>query len=121
LHVQYIDGFCQKPFITSLFASLLLFTYLHFTSKFLLSSHKIRRFISSSFNLIKFLPIFALYRSLLLYLHVSIVTQGLLHLFIHSGHFYSAPLNPLLLRGAPDYSTDTVSEFHAKAHKQLYR
>src|SRR6218665_3711753 len=29
-------------------------------------------------------------------------------------HFYSAPSSPLLLRGAPDYSTDTVSEFHAK-------
>src|SRR6218665_1266307 len=37
----------------------------------------------------------------------------LLLLFIHSfGHFYSAPSSPLLLRGAPDYSTDTVSEFH---------
>src|SRR6218665_505133 len=35
--------------------------------------------------------------------------------FIHSGHFYSAPSSPLLLRGAPDYSTDTVSEFHAEA------
>ena len=34
--------------------------------------------------------------------------------FIHSGFFYSAPSSPLLLRGAPD-STDTVSEFHAKA------
>src|SRR6218665_2107597 len=39
--------------------------------------------------------------------------------FIHSGHFYSAPSSPLLLRGAPDYSTDTVSEFHAEAHRQL--
>src|SRR6218665_950949 len=39
--------------------------------------------------------------------------------FIHSGHFYSAPLNPLLLIGDPDYSTDTVSEFHAEAHRQL--
>src|SRR6218665_1001929 len=37
--------------------------------------------------------------------------------FIHSGHFYSAPSSPLLLRGAPDYSTDTVSEFHAEAHR----
>src|SRR6218665_2812070 len=38
------------------------------------------------------------------------------HAFIHSfGHFYSAPSSPLLLRGAPDYSTDTVSEFHAEA------
>src|SRR6218665_2242173 len=39
--------------------------------------------------------------------------------FIHSGHFYSAPSSPLSLRGAPDYSTDTVSEFHAEAHRQL--
>src|SRR6218665_1424238 len=39
--------------------------------------------------------------------------------FIHSGHFYSAPSSPLLLRGAPVYSTDTVSEFHAEAHRQL--
>src|SRR6218665_586546 len=40
--------------------------------------------------------------------------------FIHSfGHFYSAPSSPLLLRGAPDYSTDAVSEFHAEAHRQL--
>ena len=37
------------------------------------------------------------------------------------GHFYCAPSSPLLLRGAPDYSTDTVSEFHAEAHRQLYR
>src|SRR6218665_1960130 len=37
----------------------------------------------------------------------------------HSGHFYSAPSSPLPLRGAPDYSTDTVSEFHAEAHRQL--
>ena len=44
---------------------------------------------------------------------------GLFHSFIHSGHFYSAPSSPLLLRGAPDYSTDTVSEFHAEAHRQL--
>ena len=39
-------------------------------------------------------------------------------LFIHSSHFYSAPSSPLLLRGAPDYSTDTVSEFHVDAHRQ---
>ena len=43
----------------------------------------------------------------------------MLNLFIHSGHFYSAHSNPLPLRGAPDYSTDTVSEFHAEAHRQL--
>src|SRR6218665_196041 len=40
-------------------------------------------------------------------------------IFIHSGHFYSAPSSPLLHRSAPDYSTDTVSEFHAEAHRQL--
>src|SRR6218665_792125 len=28
--------------------------------------------------------------------------------FIHSGDFYSAPSSPLLLRGAPDYSTDRL-------------
>src|SRR6218665_1964805 len=39
--------------------------------------------------------------------------------FIHSGHFYSAPSSSLLLRGAPDYSTDTESEFHAEAQRQL--
>jgi len=33
-------------------------------------------------------------------------------------HIYSATC-PLPLRGAPDYSTDTVSEFHAKAHRPL--
>src|SRR6218665_598289 len=38
--------------------------------------------------------------------------------FVNSGHFYSAPSSPLLLRGTPDYcSTDTVSEFHAEAHR----
>src|SRR6218665_2628307 len=38
---------------------------------------------------------------------------------IHSGHFYSAPSSPLLLRGAPGYSTDTVPEFKAEAHRLL--
>jgi len=42
-----------------------------------------------------------------------------IHSFIHSGHFFSAPSSPLLLRGAPDYSTDTVSEFHSEANRQL--
>ena len=45
--------------------------------------------------------------------------QFFFHSFIHSGHFYSAPSSPLLLRGVPDYNTDTVSEFHAEAHRQL--
>ena len=35
--------------------------------------------------------------------------------FIHSGNFYSTSSSPLLLRGAHDYSTDTVLEFHAEA------
>src|SRR6218665_413539 len=39
--------------------------------------------------------------------------------FIHPGHFYSAPSSPLPLRSAPDYSTNTVSEFNAEAHRQL--
>src|SRR6218665_1699892 len=59
-------------------------------------------------------------RRLLLWLNlgVSLLSNWnkLPHSFIHSGHFYSAPSSPLLLRGAPDYSTDTVSEFHAEAH-----
>ena len=42
-----------------------------------------------------------------------------IHSFIHSSHFYSASSSPLLLRGAPYYSTDTASEFHAEAHRQL--
>ena len=42
-----------------------------------------------------------------------------MHSFIHYGHFYSAPSSHPLLRGAPDYSTDTVSQFHAEARRQL--
>src|SRR6218665_3213537 len=34
--------------------------------------------------------------------------------------FFSASSSPLLLRGAPNYSTDTVSEFHAEAHMCIY-
>src|SRR6218665_1021842 len=45
--------------------------------------------------------------------------NSFIHSFIYSSHFYSAPSSPLPLRGAPDYSTDTVSEFHAEAHRQL--
>ena len=47
------------------------------------------------------------------------IADRCIHSFIHSGYFNSAPSSPLLLRGAPDYNTDTVSEFHAKAHRQL--
>jgi len=32
------------------------------------------------------------------------------HSFIHSGYFYSASSSPLLFRGTPHYSTDTVLE-----------
>ena len=39
--------------------------------------------------------------------------------FIHFVHFYSSPSSPLLLRDAPDYCTDAVSEFHPEAHRQL--
>src|SRR6218665_648770 len=35
--------------------------------------------------------------------------------FILSGYFYSASSSPLLLRGVPDCSIDTVSEPHAEA------
>ena len=51
------------------------------------------------------------------YVNVICSQVQFIHSFIHSGHFYSAPSSPLLLRGAPDYST--VSEFHAEAHRLL--
>src|SRR6218665_1318946 len=38
-----------------------------------------------------------------------------IHSCIHSGYFYSVSSSPLLLRGVPNYSTDTVSELHAEA------
>ena len=41
-----------------------------------------------------------------------------MHSFIHFRYLYSAP-SRFLLRGAPDYSADTESEFHAEAHDQL--
>jgi len=44
------------------------------------------------------------------------IVDGLIHRgFIHSDYFYSASSSSILLRGAPDYNTDTVSEFHAEA------
>src|SRR6218665_1581702 len=36
--------------------------------------------------------------------------HSFIHSIIHSGYFYSASSSPLLLRGAPDYCIDTVSE-----------
>ena len=42
------------------------------------------------------------------------------HSFIHSGYFYSTSSSPLLLRGALDYSIDTVLELiMAKRYRQL--
>src|SRR6188768_3789759 len=38
--------------------------------------------------------------------------------FIHFRYLYSTP-SRFLLRGAPDYSADTESEFHAEEHEQL--
>src|SRR6218665_404239 len=46
--------------------------------------------------------------------HVEVSTSPI-HSFIHSGHFYTASSSSPLLTGAPDYSTDTVSEFYAEA------
>jgi len=54
-----------------------------------------------------------------MYICMHVCIHVLIHSFIHSSHFYSAPSSHLLLRGAPDYSTDIVSEFHAEAHRQL--
>src|SRR6218665_4004117 len=53
-----------------------------------------------------------LYAEMHILVHVFIWFQSS---FIHSGHFYSTPSSPLLLRGAPDYSTDTVSCRSAQA------
>src|SRR5678816_3141380 len=51
----------------------------------------------------------------LLLTHCFIV---LIHSFIHFRYLYSA-FSRFLLRGAPDYSADTESEFHAEAHEHL--
>src|SRR6218665_3205316 len=37
-----------------------------------------------------------------------------IHSFIHSGHFYSAPSSPLLLRGAPDTAQILYQSFMPK-------
>src|SRR6218665_931094 len=54
-----------------------------------------------------------------LYSFIHSFIYSFIHSFNHSGHFYSALSSPILLRSAPNYSTDTVSEFHAEAHRQL--
>src|SRR6218665_795798 len=45
--------------------------------------------------------------------HVSVTT--ITFILIHSGYLYSASPSPLLLRGAPDYIIDTVSELTPNA------
>src|SRR6218665_1385494 len=44
------------------------------------------------------------------------------HSFIHSGHFYSAPSSPLLLRGAPVIARIGLLHrvFHSEARRQLH-
>src|SRR5688572_3102433 len=49
--------------------------------------------------------------------NVSVIQQTL-YSFIHFRYLYSAS-SRFLLRGAPDSSADTESEFHAEAHEQL--
>jgi len=44
------------------------------------------------------------------YLHFLCYVDMGKNLFIYSGYFYSTSSSPLLLRVAPDYSIDTVSE-----------
>jgi len=48
---------------------------------------------------------------------IIIILVIIIFIIIHS--FILAISSPLLFRGAPDYSTDTVSEFHAEAYRQL--
>src|SRR6218665_4194894 len=43
----------------------------------------------------------------------------IINAFIHSRCFYSAASSPLPLRGAPDYSSDTVSELTPKRYRKL--
>src|SRR6218665_215500 len=42
-----------------------------------------------------------------------------IHSFIPAISIAPLQVYHLLLRGAPDYSRDTLSEFHAEAHRQL--
>jgi len=58
------------------------------------------------------LPPFNSYSSHIIYLHFlcTLFICVAIYSFIHSGYFYSASSSPLLLKGAPDYSIDTVSE-----------
>ena len=46
-------------------------------------------------------------------------TEQSLVRFVHSGFFYYTSSSPLLFRGAPDYSVDTVSELTCRSARQL--
>jgi len=48
-------------------------------------------------------------------LKVCLNLHSFIHLFIHSGYFYSASSSPPPHTGPPDYSADTVSDLHAGA------
>src|SRR6218665_1601253 len=47
--------------------------------------------------------------------HSSIRPHSSIQTFIHSGYYYSASSSPLLLRSAPDYRIDTVSELTCRS------
>src|ERR1043165_8170733 len=47
-----------------------------------------------------------------------IINNSMYVLYVCMSTCYSVP-SRFLLRGAPDYSADTESEFHAEAHEQL--
>src|SRR6218665_4034953 len=83
----------------------------------LISSHLIINSLHSLSILLRSqFKIFSLMRNSSLLSYIAL-PHSFIHSFIHSfGHFYSAPSSPQLLRGAPDYSTDTVSEFCLKVY-----
>src|SRR6218665_2534119 len=47
-------------------------------------------------------------------LYIDIYIALLIHSFIHSGHFYSVPSSPLLLRGAPTTARILYQSFTPK-------
>ena len=49
------------------------------------------------------------------------VDDKFLDLFIYSGYLYSASSSPLLLRGASDYSVDSVSELTRLSARGKYK
>src|SRR6218665_2665861 len=51
--------------------------------------------------------------------YCDFVTWLTIHSFIHSGHFYSASLRPLLLRSATDIARILCRSFTPKRHRQL--